>query len=208
MHVGIFKCMLMWSHPGDSWYTHVCMCVCLWSRLGDLWYTHVRAAHGHIWRDLGAHTLVCVQPCVCVCVSHVVILRPWCTHVLCVHVMWSHPGDLGVHVCLCVCMPAGSHPAPDKSSAEMGLPVLDAQSQSVFTSCLTPCSSTRPRGEGVTGKGGRVCPLEVIGSWACPHTGSGARWGRTGSTNPDVRGGCMGIPGVGLAPVGAEPLGW
>lgn len=52
MHAGIFKCMLMWSHPGDfGTHTLVCVCVC-----GHVWetlvYTMPVCSHGHIWETL------------------------------------------------------------------------------------------------------------------------------------------------------------
>lgn len=189
------------------WYTHICMCLCLWSRLGDL------GAHACscvlTWSylgDLGAHTLVCVCACahvyVCVC-SHGHIRDLGAHTCLCVFtLMWSHPGDLGVHVCLCVCMLVYSHPAPDKSSAEMDLPVLDAQSQSVFTSCLTPLQFHQAPRRRSNRERAEQAP-EVIWEAGMSTTGSGAKVGENRlHKNPDVRGGCMGIPGVGLAPVG------
>ena len=178
---------------------HTCVCVCLQPGApGACGYLQV---HVLMWShpgDLGTHA------CLCVCVLVVMSGRPWCTHMfVCLYVLtWSYLGDLGAHV-MFVCMHACVLTSrTDRSSAEMGLPVLDAQSQGVFTSCPTPLQFHQAPSRRSNREGPAQVP-EVIREPGMSTTGSGAKVGENGlHKKPDVRGGCMGIPGVGLAPVG------
>lgn len=206
MHVGIFKCMCSCGHIQETLvHTHLYVSVFVVTS-GRPWCTCMFVcAHMVIsGRPWCTYISVCVCVCTCVCVFTWSYSRDLGAHTcLCVFtLMWSHPGDLGVHVCLCVCMLVYSHPAPDKSSAEMDLPVLDAQSQSVFTSCLTPLQFHQAPRRRSNRERAEQAP-EVIWEAGMSTTGSGAKVGENRlHKNPDVRGGCMGIPGVGLAPVG------
>lgn len=178
---------------------HTCVCVCLQPGApGACGYLQV---HVLIWShpgDLGTHA------CLCVRVLVVMSGRPWCTCMfvcLCV-LTWSYLGDRGAHV-MFVCMHAYVLTSrTDMSSAEMGLPVLDAQSQDVFTSCPTPLQFHQAPRRRSNREGPAQAP-EVIREPGMSTTGSGAKVGENGlHKKPDVRGGCMGVPGAGFAPVG------
>ena len=129
--------------------------------------------------------------------------RPWCTHVfVCVH---AHVVTSRRPWCTCMSVCMHAHVLTyrtDMSSAVMGLPFLDTQSQRVFTSCPTPLQFHQaPRR-----RSNRERPAqapEVIWEPGMSTTGSGAKVGENRlHKNPDVRGGCMGVSGAGLAPVG------
>ena len=169
--------VLMWSHPGDLG-THACLYVrVLVVTSGRPWCTCMFVC---------AHMVISGRLCcthVSVCVLTWSYLRdrgaPTC---LCVFtLMWSHPGDLGAHVCLCVCMLVYSHRG--QTCLQLRWVCLSLIPKANVSSCHAPppCSPTRPRGEGATGKG-QHRPQRLFRSLACPQQALEQRLGRTGST--------------------------
>ena len=93
------------------------------------------------------------------------IVRPGAHTCLCVFtLMWSHPGDLGVHVCLCVCMLVYSHPGQTSLQLRWACLSLMPKAKASSRHASPPCSSTRPRGEGATGKE-QLLPLITVTYW-------------------------------------------
>lgn len=209
VHVGIFKCMCSCGHIQETLvHTRLYVCVFVVTSRRPWCTCMFVCAHmvisGRPWCTyISVCVCVHVRVCMCVCAHMVIFERPWCTHVfVCVHahvVTPRRPWCTRMSVCMHARVLTSR---TDKSSAEMGLPVLDAQSQSVFTSCLTPLQFHQAPRRRSNRERAEQAP-EVIWEPGMSTTGSGAKVGENRlHKNPDVRGGCMGVPGAGLAPVG------
>ena len=189
VHVGIFKCMCSCGHIQETLvHTRLYVCVFVVTSRRPWCTCMFVCAHmvisGRPWCTyISVCVCVCMCACVCVCVLTWSYSRDLGAHTcLCVFtLMWSHPGDLGVHVCLCVCMLVYSHPGQTSLQLRWACLSLMPKAKASSRHASPPCSSTRPRGEGATGKG-QSRPQRLFGSLACPQQALEQRLGRTGST--------------------------